>query len=339
MKLQINNRRYIGSKNSLLSNIEKVIKKYYKNYDFVLADVFAGTGVVGNYFANKGSKVIVNDLLFSNYVAYNTWLSDDKYDINKIEKIIKEYNSLKPTDLKDNYFSEKFGNKYFHVNDAKIIGYIRDDIEEKRKEITEREFYILLTSLMYETDKIANTCGHFESFLNKEPKERGVQLRVPDIEDLKQKNEIFCKDANQLVREIEADVFYIDPPYNARQYVNFYHVLENLALWQKPEELEGNSMKFKRNHLKSDYSKAKASVVFEDLINNIKGKLIVVSYNNTYDAKSGASNNKISEKQIEDILTKKGKLNKIEIDYKFFNAGKTDLKNHKEYLYVCVVDE
>ena len=27
------------------------------------------------------------------------------------------------------------------------------------------------------------------------------------------KNEIFCKDANQLVREIEADVFYIDPPY------------------------------------------------------------------------------------------------------------------------------
>lgn len=337
MKLQINNRRYIGSKNSLLSNIEKVIKKYYKNYDFVLADVFAGTGVVGNYFANKGSKVIVNDLLFSNYVAYNTWLSDEEYDINKIEKMINEYNSLNPNNLKDNYFSDKFGNKYFHINDAKIIGYIREDLEEKRNKITEREFYILLTSLMYETDKIANTCGHFESFLNKIPKERGVQLRVPDIKKLKQKNEIFCKDANQLVREIEADVFYIDPPYNARQYVNFYHVLENLALWQKPEELEGNSMKFKRNHLKSDYSKAKAPVVFEDLINNIKGKIIVVSYNNTYDAKSGASNNKISEKQIEDILTKKGKLTKIEIDYKFFNAGKTDLKNHKEYLYVCEV--
>ena len=96
-------------------------------------------------------------------------------------------------------------------------------------------------------------------------------------------------------------------------------------------------MKFKRNHLKSDYSKAKAPIVFEDLINNIKGKLIVVSYNNTYDAKSGASNNKISEEQLETILSKKGKLTKIEIDYKFFNAGKTDLKNHKEYLYVCEV--
>ena len=190
---------------------------------------------------------------------------------------------------------------------------------------------------MYETDKIANTCGHFESFLNKVPKEKGVKLRVPEIKKLNKKNDIYCEDANQLVREIKADVFYIDPPYNARQYVNFYHVLENLALWQKPDELEGNSMKFKRNHLKSEYSRAKAPEVFEDLINNIDGKLIVVSYNNTYDAKSGASNNKISEKQIEDILRKKGKLTKIEIDYKFFNAGKTDLKNHKEFLFVCEV--
>ena len=337
MKLQINNRRYIGSKNSLLDNIDKVVKKYYKNNDFVLADIFAGTGVVGNYFANKGSKVIVNDLLYSNYVAYNTWLSDGEYDIDKINEIIKDYNSLNPNKITDNYFSEKFGNKYFHVNDAKIIGYIREDLEKQKKKLTDREFYILLTSLMYETDKIANTCGHFESFLNKIPKEKGVQLRVPEIKNLKKKNDIYCKDANQLVREIEADVFYIDPPYNARQYVNFYHVLENLALWRKPEDLEGNSMKFKRDHLKSDYSKAKAPVVFEDLIDNIKGKLIVVSYNNTYDAKSGASNNKISEEQLETILSQKGKLTKIEIDYKFFNAGKTDLKNHKEYLYVCEV--
>lgn len=337
MKLEINNRRYIGSKNSLLDNIDKVIKKYYKDNNFVLADVFAGTGVVGNYFANKGSKVIVNDLLYSNYVAYNTWLSDDKYDIEKIKELIKKYNSLNSNEIEDNYFSDKFGNKYFHYNDAKIIGYIREDIEKKKNSLTTREYYILLTSLMYETDKIANTCGHFESFLNKAPKEKGVQLRIPEIKELKKKNDIYCKDANELVREIEADVFYIDPPYNARQYVNFYHVLENLALWQKPEDLEGNSMKFKRNHLKSEYSRAKAPEVFADLINNIKGKLIVVSYNNTYNAKSGASNNKISEKQIEDILSKKGKLTKYEIDYKFFNAGKTDLKDHKEYLFVCEV--
>ena len=69
MKIQINNRRYIGSKNSLLENIDKVIEKHYKNNNFVLADIFAGTGVVGNYFANKGAKVIVNDLLYSNSIT------------------------------------------------------------------------------------------------------------------------------------------------------------------------------------------------------------------------------------------------------------------------------
>ena len=36
---------------------------------------------------------------------------------------------------------------------------------------------------------------------------------------------------------------------------------------------------------------------------------------------------------------KKGKVVKHEIDYKFFNAGKTDLKNHKEFLFVCEVNQ
>ena len=119
--------------------------------------------------------------------------------------------------------------------------------------------------------------------------------------------------------------------------MNFYHVLENLALWQKPEELEWNSMKFKRNHLKSDYSKSKAPDVFADLIQNISSKLIIVSYNNTYDARSWASNNKITEDQILSSLAVKWKISKQEIDYKFFNAWKTDLKNHKELLFICEV--
>lgn len=336
-KLDINNRRYIGSKTGLLDNINEVISKYYKNYDFTLADPFGGTGVVANYFYNKGSKVIVNDLLYSNYIAYQTWLSNGKYDIKKIEELLNFYNNIDSHKLDDNYFSLKFGNKYFDVFDAKKIGYIREDIEKKKNDLTDREYYIILTSLMYETDKIANTCGHFESFLKKVPKERGVILRLPNIKNKKNDNEIYCEDANILMKKVKADVVYIDPPYNARQYVNFYHVLENLALWQKPEELEGNSMKFKRNHLKSDYSKSKAPIVFKDLIENIDAKLIVISYNNTYNAKSGASNNKISEQELMETLQAKGKVTKHEIKYKFFNAGKTDFDDHKEFLYVCEV--
>lgn len=338
-EIKINNRRYIGSKTSLLSNIEEAINEHISMKDFTIADPFSGTGVVANYFSDKGHKVFVNDILYSNFVAYNTWMAGSEIDKNKIKGILKEFNNINPEEIEENYFSEVFGGKYFHINDAKVIGEIREKIENMKSEITEREYYALLTSLLYETDKIANTCGHFESFLNKEPIEKKVNLRMPEIKETKNRNEIYCEDANQLVKKIKADVVYIDPPYNARQYVNFYHVLENLALWQKPRELEGNSMKFKRNHLKSGYSKSKAPELFKDLIENINAKLIVVSYNNTYNARSGASNNKISENQIINILSAKGKLTKKEIKYKAFNAGKTDFNDHKEYLYICEVNK
>lgn len=338
-KLQINNRRYIGSKTNLLDNIENVINDHIDNKNFSIADIFGGTGVVANHFYNKGHKVIVNDNLYSNYVCYNAFMNNEKYDSKKVENYILEFNSLDSDKITDNYFSDKFSNKYYSYNDAKKIGYIREIIEnlKNNNSINAREYYILLTSLLYETDRIANTCGHFESFLNIQPIDKGVQMKMLDIKKTNTKCDIYCEDSNLLVRKIKSDVFYVDPPYNARQYVNFYHLLENLATWKKPEELEGNSMKFKRNHLKSEYSRVKAPIVFNDLIENINAKLIVVSYNNTYSAKSTASNNRITEEQLLNILSRKGSVTRKEIDYKYFNAGKTDLKNHKEYLYVCEV--
>ena len=337
MGLKIYNRRYIGSKTKLIEQIADIVEEYYGDKKIKIADIFGGTGVVANYFAEKGHDVIVNDFLYSNCVAYNTWISNEEFEIHKVIDALNYYNNIDSHTLEDNYFSEKFGNKYFDINDARKIGFIREHLELNKSNYTNREFDIILTSLMYETDKIANTCGHFESYLNKIPKEKGVKLQIPDIKVKNQDTEIYCMDSNELVKEITADVFYVDPPYNARQYVNFYHVLENLVKWEKPEELEGRTMKFKRNHLKSKYSRPEAPKIFADLIQNSKCKLIIVSYNNTYNAKSTSSNNKITEEQMLKILSTKGKVTRIDIGYKSFNAGKTDLKNHKEYLYVCEV--
>jgi adenine-specific DNA-methyltransferase len=181
--------------------------------------------------------------------------------------------------------------------------------------------------------------GHFESFLKSEPKEHGVNLRLLEIPDGCIPADIYNLDANELSKKIKADIVYIDPPYNARQYVNFYHVLENLARWNKPTEFEGKSMKFKRNELKSDYCRNKAPKLFEDLINNINCKLIVVSYNNTYKAGSISSVNTISSKQIINALSKRGKVVVKEQDYKAFNSGKTELTGHKELLYICEVEK
>lgn len=332
MDLSIGNRRYTGSKKALLEDIYESITPYLKGR-VVFADLFAGTGVVSAFMLGKGMDVIVNDFLQSNYVAYQAWFGKGNFSQKKIEKIITEFNSLDGNKLKENYFSQIYKEKYFSASDARKIGYIRDELEKIK--LTKREKSILLTSLMYATDKIANTVGHFEHFLSKKPKDKGVILRLPKINSFSGNATLYKIDSNKLVRKIVCDIAYIDPPYNARQYVNFYHVLENLVQWDKPIEFEGISMKFKRDHLKSDYSKSKAPVVFKDLIDNLRAKIIVVSYNNTYSAKSSASNNKISETQIMDILSARGNVTIKEIKHKSFNSGKTDFKNHKEFLYIC----
>lgn len=334
MDLSIGNRRYTGSKRALLNDIHESIIPYCKD-GMVFADLFAGTGIVSSFMLEKGMDVIVNDILRSNYVAYQVWFGSGKFDIKKIGRLILEFNSIDGNNLKENYFSYVYGDKYFSISDAKKIGYIRDRISNIR--LTERERNILLVSLMYTADKIANTVGHFEHFLSESPTDKGVILRLPKIEAFRGKASIYNIDANKLARNITCDVAYVDPPYNARQYINFYHVLENLVRWSKPTEFEGTSMKFKRNELKSDYSKSKASEVFKDLIDNLRAKLIVVSYNNTYSAKSSASNNKIPESQLLDILSTRGKVIRKEIKHKSFNSGKTNFLDHKENLYVCEV--
>lgn len=330
--LLITNRRYTGSKRALLERIYQAVEPYNKP-GAVFADLFAGTGMVADYMMQRGMNVIVNDILMSNYVAYEAWMGKGNYDAKKLSKIVKTWNELDANKLNVNYFSDIYGGKYYALNDAKKIGHIRELIDTLK--LTKREKFILLAALMYAADKIANTVGHFEHYLSKTPIEEGVNVRLPKINKLNTTAELYLQDANSLVKNISCDVAYIDPPYNARQYVNFYHVLENLVRWQKPTEFEGKSMKFKRNELKSDYSKAKAPIVFADLINNIRAKVIIVSFNNTYSAKSSASNNKISEQQLTNILSKKGKVSRIEISHKSFNSGKTRFVDHKEFLYIC----
>ena len=339
MGLNIENRRYIGNKSKLLKFIDDTIKKEKIRFCTV-GDVFSGTGVVSEYFLNKGKEIYVNDLLFSNFVIYKALLSNEKYEEEKIIKIIDDYNRIEVEKIQDNYFSDNFSGNYYHYKDAKKIGYVREDIENRylNKEINEREYYILISCLLYSMDKISNTVGHYESFLNKEPEYKNLQISNLNIKLYNSNSHIYNEDANCLVRKIKVDVMYIDPPYNARQYANFYHLLENVAQWKKPK-VYNKAKKMERKNIMSEYCKANAKAVFSDLIENINAKYIIVSYNNTYEAKSTSSVNSITYQDMMQILEKKGKVSVYETDYKFFNSGKTNLDKHKERLFVCKVRE
>ncbi|MDR3243611.1 MAG: DNA adenine methylase [Elusimicrobiota bacterium] len=328
---KLHNRRYIGNKFKLIGFILDVLKKEKVVFNSC-ADLFAGTGVVSEYFLSQNKHVFINDALYSNYVFYNAWLSNGKYNEIKINDLLAYYNSSKDY-IFDNYFSDNFSGTYFSYDNAKKIGSIRQHLESIKSKLTKREFFIVLASLLYSIDQIANTVGHYESFLSSNPTEKPLVLKMLDITRYANTPIITCEDANKLAKDIEVDLIYIDPPYNSRQYINFYHILENLALWQKPQVF-GKTLKMDRTGKKSQYSKANAVNVLKQLLCNVKTKYILLSYNNTYAAKSIASINKIKTEDIYDILYSLGSVKKYEANYRFFNSGKTHLEKHKEFLFL-----
>ena len=153
-------------------------------------------------------------------------------------------------------------------------------------------------------------------------------------ENLNGNNVCYNTDTNQLAAEIEADLVYIDPPYNSRQYCDAYHLLENVARWEKPR-VYGVAKKMDRSALKSDYCTKKAAEAFEALIDSVHGKYILLSYNNMAEKGNNRSNAKISDEDIIRILRKKGSVKIFEEDYKAFSTGKSNIRENKERLFLC----
>ena len=114
---------------------------------------------------------------------------------------------------------------------------------------------------------------------------------------------------------MKADIAYIDPPYNSRQYNRFYHIYENLVKWEKPN-LYGIALKPTPEN-SSLYCTVKAKKVFKDLIENLNVKYIAVSYNNTYKSKSHSSENKIKLEEIENIFKQNDETIVFEKSYKY----------------------
>lgn len=335
--LQIHNRRFLGNKTKLLGFIGDIVADKCRGY-YTFCDIFSGTGVVGHYFNRPDTKIISNDILNSSFISLQCWLGTKNYNKEKINNIIEYLNNLNPK--KENYVSKNFGNSYFTKGNAQKIGAVRDEIDklDKKGEISDEEKNILLTSLIYAIDKVANTVGHYEAYRKKLDTIQGLRLLLPDIDTKNNiNNEIYQKDANQLVREIKCDVLYIDPPYNSRQYGDSYHLLENIVTWEKPK-VEGVAKKMvNRAHLKSRYCLKGADKVFEDLVQNAKTKHILISYNNTGEKKNERSNAKIPDEKIVAILKNRGDVEIFERDYKGFTTGKSDTTGHTERVFYCKV--
>ena len=328
------NRRYTGSKYKLSSWISELIAENCHGNSF--CDIFAGTGIVSYTMLDRMKKIYINDFLYSNEVIYKAFFDAAPYDKNKISEYCSRFQSLSADNVDENYLSINFGGKFFSHTDAKLIGHIREVIESDKDKLSDKELAILLASLLYSADKSANTVGHYDAYIkgHEIPDTFRFDLINP-YKTKKSRISISREDSNEFAHKLKCDIVYIDPPYNSRQYSRFYHVLENITCWRKPE-LHGVALKPDPENM-SDYCRNKAKIVFKELIDSLDCKYIVVSYNNTYESKSSSSKNKMTLEDIETALSARGEVQRFETSHNFFNAGKTDFNDHKELIFIVKV--
>jgi adenine-specific DNA-methyltransferase len=338
-RVAIHNRKYLGAKTRLLDFLEGAILSRSGPSIGCFVDAFSGTGAVADRFRGHAHRVVANDILYSNYVTNRAFLATDAGDLDGLRGTLDELNGLPGS---EGYVFESYGGRYFTEENAALIDSRREAIES----LAGRLRVPLLASLLYAADKVANTAGQYDAYLKSlgesaydvDGRHRvdanaygRLLLKMPLLRDGVPPAEVHNRDAAELVAAVEADVLYLDPPYNTRQYADLYHVLENIALWRKPE-LAGKTRKFDRSGLRSPFSSRRACrTALECLVASARARHIFLSYN---------SEGMIAKDEIVATLRRRGTVEVLETDYGVFGngAGRSVKRRVLERLYHCRVE-
>lgn len=315
---------YIGSKYSLLDFLETTIEEVtgYKNGDnYIFADLFAGTGIVGKTYKEKGCTVISNDIQYYSYVLNKHYIENiPELDIS----LLATLNGLKPVEgfIYKNYCEGSgSGINYFTNENGMKCDAIRIELERLHLtgQINDHLYFYYLASLVNSIDKYANTASVYGAFLKhiKKSAQKEFQLELlPVVSGSIGKT--YNEDINILTKKIQGDVLYLDPPYNARQYCSNYHVLETIARYDNPI-LSGVTGLRDSSVQKSKFcSKRTVAETFEDLIKNAQFKYIFLSYNNE---------GLMSLDTIKEIMSHYGDYSFFTKKHKRFKADKDENRN------------
>lgn len=366
---------YIGNKRRLLPFIENAflnILEEDKNIKTAL-DLFAGSGSVSRLLKTLNLKVYSNDWEYYSYILNYAHICINEKDVKNmfkhtggVENTINIINNIETINDKDRYISKYYAplddnnpdlknERLFYTQyNATRIDIIRHNIEElyKNKAINKKEYYYILASIIYEGATHTNTSGVFKAFhsgfggRNKDALKRilsPISLKELSLYD-GIKGEVSMLDANEYVlknKDKHFDLLYLDPPYNQHQYGSNYHLLNTIALWDKPEinrEIYINGKKTDKGGIRKDWVKTKsdycykktAKDAFKNLIDNINASHIVMSY---------STDGIIDYDDLISILESKGKLKIVTSEYtKYRGAKRSVINKTKNVEYLFIVD-
>ena len=364
---------YIGNKRRLLPFIENTISRILEEDNTIKTalDLFAGSGSVSRLLKTMNLEVYSNDWEYYSYILNYAHLSINIEDLDNmfihtggLDNTIDMINNIKYIDDDDRYISKYYSPSnddnpdlvnerlfYTHYN-AERIDIIRHNIEKlyQNSAINQKEYYYLIASIIYESATHTNTSGVFKAFhagfggRNKDALHRilaPISLKKIPLYSGKDCY-VSMEDANTFVlknKNKHFDLVYLDPPYNQHQYGSNYHLLNTIALWDKPKinkNIYVNGKKTDKGGIRKDWTKTKSLYCYKktakdtliNLLDNIDSKHIVMSY---------STDGIIEYDDLISILENKGKLEIVTSEYTKYRGAKRSVVNktkNVEYLFV-----
>ena len=337
---------YIGSKFQLIDWLVNIMKEKTGWESFSnkrVADLFAGTGVVSYYMRNNNAKVQSNDAeLYSSIITHaftrSTYTDMCKSTITQLQKELTDNKHLDTSGFVTVHYSPYNDNerKFFTVENAKRIDYIRNRLEQLKSTMTADEYVFVLASIIISADAVSNVPAVYGCFLKQFKAKALKNLTITPIHTLtlqaSEDSITYNKDVldDNLLDDIEADLVYLDPPYNQRQYSKNYFPLNIIA--KTPEELTTEPQLKGKTGIPVDCFVSpfckKGKIVeeaFDKLFNGLKTKWIFLSYN---------SESIVSKEKMLEIMGKYGVASVVERDYKRFKSFEYNNDvDIKEYLF------
>lgn len=269
--------KYLGSKRLLVGHLTEIIGGL-PGVESVL-DVFSGTARVGHALKAAGYAVVANDHNAYAHTIAQCYVQADRDALeDRATKLLAE---LQATPPKPGYFTRTFceQSRFFQPRNGAKVDAIRDRIDTL--ELDDDLRAVALVSLMEAADRVDSTTGVQMAYLKQwAPRaHKELELRLPDM--LPGPGAARNLDAEAFVAEHDADLAYLDPPYNQHSFLGNYHIWETLIRWDAPEVYGIACKRVDCRERKSPFnSKRKIHDAMVRLLAAVRTRYIVVSFSN-----------------------------------------------------------
>ena len=340
--------KYLGSKRTLVPLILEAVRRAADAKSVI--DLFSGTSRVGHALKAAGYRVLANDHNAYASTLARCYVQADREDVlADAERLVREFNGLKGA---PGYFTETFcvKSRFFQPKNGERVDAIREAIAAKA--LPPELEAVMLVSLMEAADRVDSTTGVQMAYLKKwAPRAHNdLELRVPDVLPRAKhgKGEAHMLEALEAARRIEADLAYIDPPYNQHSYLGNYHIWESLVRWDKPPVYGVACKRIDCKERRSVYNlRRRCAEAMKELLAAVRAPVLIVSFNDEgYLARTDL------EAMLSALWEGRGKVTTLENDYKRYvgaqigiynpkgeKVGKVSHLRNREFLYVVSRDD